>query len=30
VIPFNVALIALLAIVVAVPQIATWLPGFMK
>jgi len=30
VLPFNVALIALLAIVVAVPQIATWLPGFMK
>ena len=28
--PFNVALIALLAIVVAFPQLATWLPGFMK
>ncbi len=28
--PFNVALVALLAIVVAFPQLATWLPGFMK
>jgi len=30
VIPFNVALVALLAIIVAFPQLATWLPGFMK
>jgi C4-dicarboxylate transporter, DctM subunit len=30
VIPFNVALIALLAIVVAWPGLATFLPGFMK
>jgi len=30
VLPFNVALVALLAIVVAFPPIATWLPGFMK
>ncbi len=30
VIPFNVALVALLAIVVAWPQLATFLPGFMK
>src|SRR5204862_2065427 len=30
VLPFNVALVALLAIVVAFPSIATWLPGFMK
>ena len=30
VIPFNVALIALLAIIVAWPQLATFLPGFMK
>jgi TRAP-type C4-dicarboxylate transport system permease large subunit len=30
VVPFNVALVALLAIVVAFPQLATWLPGFMK
>jgi len=28
--PFTVALIALLAIVVAFPQLATYLPGFMK
>jgi TRAP-type C4-dicarboxylate transport system permease large subunit len=30
VIPFNVALVALLAIVVAWPQLATFLPRFMK
>jgi tripartite ATP-independent transporter DctM subunit len=30
VIPFNVALVALLAIIVAWPQLATFLPGFMK
>ena len=30
VIPFNVALIAMLALMVAVPGLATWLPGFMK
>ena len=30
VIPFNVALVVLLAIVVAWPQLATFLPGFMK
>jgi len=30
VIPFNVALVALLAIVVGFPRLATWLPGFMK
>jgi tripartite ATP-independent transporter DctM subunit len=30
VIPFNVALVALLAIIVALPQLATFLPGFMK
>lgn len=29
-IPFTVALIALLAIVVAFPGLATYLPGFMK
>jgi len=28
--PFMVALIALMALVVAFPPIATWLPGFMK
>jgi len=28
--PFTVALVALLAIVVAFPQLATYLPGFMK
>ena len=28
--PFSVALVALLAIVVAFPQLATYLPGFMK
>jgi len=30
VLAFNVALVALLAIVVAFPQLATFLPGFMK
>src|SRR5438046_8978280 len=30
VLPFNAALVALLAIVVAFPSTATWLPGFMK
>jgi len=30
VIPFNVALVALLAVVVAFPQLATFLPRFMK
>ena len=30
VLAFNVALVALLAIVVAFPSTATWLPGFMK
>jgi TRAP-type C4-dicarboxylate transport system permease large subunit len=30
VLAFNVALVALLAIIVAFPQLATWLPGFMK
>jgi len=30
VLPFNVALVALLAIIVAFPRLATWLPGFMK
>ncbi len=30
VLAFNVALVALLAIVVAFPPLATWLPGFMK
>jgi TRAP-type C4-dicarboxylate transport system permease large subunit len=30
VLAFNVALVMLLAIVVAFPPIATWLPGFMK
>jgi C4-dicarboxylate transporter, DctM subunit len=28
--PFTFALIALLALIVAVPGLATWLPGFMK
>ena len=28
--PFTVALIAMLAVMVAVPGLATWLPGFMK
>jgi tripartite ATP-independent transporter DctM subunit len=28
--PFTVALIVLLAVVVAVPELATWLPSFMK
>jgi TRAP-type C4-dicarboxylate transport system permease large subunit len=28
--PFSVALVALLAIVVAFPQLATYLPRFMK
>ena len=28
--PFSVALIAMLALMIAVPQLATWLPGYMK
>jgi C4-dicarboxylate transporter, DctM subunit len=28
--PFTVALVALLALIVAVPGLATWLPGFMR
>ena len=28
--PFTVALVALLALVVALPGLATWLPGYMK
>jgi TRAP-type C4-dicarboxylate transport system permease large subunit len=28
--PFAVALVAMLGIMVAFPQLATWLPGFMK
>jgi TRAP-type C4-dicarboxylate transport system permease large subunit len=28
--PFTVALVALLALVVAFPGLATWLPSFMK
>jgi TRAP-type C4-dicarboxylate transport system permease large subunit len=28
--PFAVALVVMLGIMVALPQLATWLPGFMK
>jgi C4-dicarboxylate transporter DctM subunit len=28
--PFTVALVALLALIVAIPGLATWLPGFMR
>jgi TRAP-type C4-dicarboxylate transport system permease large subunit len=28
--PFTLALVALLAIVVAIPALATWLPSLMK
>jgi C4-dicarboxylate transporter DctM subunit len=28
--PFTVALVALLALMVAFPALATWLPGYMK
>ena len=28
--PFTVALVALLAVIVAFPGLATWLPGYMK
>jgi TRAP-type C4-dicarboxylate transport system permease large subunit len=28
--PFTVALVALLALIVAFPGLATWLPGYMK
>jgi TRAP-type C4-dicarboxylate transport system permease large subunit len=28
--PFTFALVVLLALIVAVPGLATWLPGFMR